>query len=33
MAASHEVLFDSDRVRCAADMYWPDDMAETCRVW
>ena len=26
MAASHEVLFDSDRVRCAADMYWPDDM-------
>lgn len=25
-ASSHEVFFDSDGVRCAADMYWRDDM-------
>lgn len=25
VAAVQEVTFDSDGVRCAADMYWPDD--------
>jgi len=28
MSSRQEVIFDSARVRCAADLYWPDNAAD-----